>query len=101
VYAIGLSETAERTVESLSSAEAEEFREIEEHLARHLPALKKAGLVTPLRFFEIDGFRYFDHKFPYFILFETASEAEGYPFDVLMIQLILPALVDPPTQTMV
>ncbi len=98
MYLVGLSESAERAVASFTSAEGAEFQTIEDQLARNLPALLRQGLVQPLRFFSIDGYRYYDNRFPFLIFFEIGQPEQGYGVEVLLIDLILDAPTDFPTQ---
>ncbi len=94
---IHLSDTAQRTADSLNHAESNEFREIRHHLAEFLGPLQSAKIVTPCTFFGIDGYRYFDNTFPYILLFEIVNDAKTER-DGLLVHLLLPATTDPPTQ---
>ncbi len=101
MYLIGLSEPAERTVAAFTQAQADAFHEIENHLARSLTELRRAALVKPYRFFSVDGFRYFDNRFPFIILFEIGQPSQGFAVDVLLIYLILSATARPSAQVMI
>jgi hypothetical protein len=97
VYEASKSRSAERVVNGLTRALADEYADIESHLCEFLPALIKDGkLVTPHQFFGMDGYRYFDNVFPFLILFEVIEEQR-----IIAIQAILAASTRPPGQARV
>ena len=86
---IALSDRVQAVVDSLSDANLGEFRQIEAHLAEFLPALINGGLVTVSTLYGIDGYRYYDQRFPYLILFQHLVEQDSereYLFLYLMVR---------------
>jgi hypothetical protein len=100
LYAVSRSRSAQRVIEDLIPPLLEEYEEIEYHL-QALPALLNDGrLVSPCRFYELDGYRYFDEIFPFVIYFETKERPE-VEVATLLIQAILATTLDHPTQVQI
>jgi hypothetical protein len=98
VYVATPSETARRTISALSTSDQGQLAEITRYVQEFLPVLAAGGLVRPFRFFGIDGLRYFDNVWPYFILMEIVQEPTDDTPGAIWFHLILPAMADPPTQ---
>ena len=94
---LNLSQSARRTAEALPKAQSDEFSTICDLLEDALIALERGGLVSPYEFYGIEGFRYFDNTFPFFIFFEVVNDAKSER-EGLLIHLLLPAQLRPPTQ---
>ena len=91
MYLTTLSDQAQAAFDTLSPSRRQEFDAIRELLAYFLPALERAGFVTPTQFFSQRGwYRYYDRTFPYFIYFELGSTTFGLRIDVLLITLVVP-----------
>ena len=72
---VRLSETAQRTVNSFNRTHAAQFYELTSILADFFLPLQRAGLLGSSRFYGIDGFRYYDNRFPFVLFLEVVSDS--------------------------
>lgn len=78
MYRVVPSETARSAIDALSLSRRTELAQITHHLEHFFRALVAADYVRPVRWFSVDGYRYWDEKFPFVLLLSfPGGEHEG------------------------
>lgn len=87
---IALSRQAQAVADSLTDREFEAFRDIQRYLAEFLPGLIAGDLVTTVTYFGVEGYRYYDQRFPYVIFFRRTLD-QSSEREYLLLYLMLRA----------
>ena len=85
---VKLSETAQRSADFLSKADAAKLFQITSMLSDFMLPLQRAGMVSESDYFGMDGWRFFDQRYPFLIFFEITSDPTTEREGILIRQIL-------------